>query len=276
MSRPLALVALVLACGSPEPPQETPASGEEAPVESDAPAAPTLSTVTFSGAIELQPEAVFSPSRGTVRLHVFALDGTPFDLLACYGEPDHCTVLELHATGDPRRWTAHVAQSEAASAPVDLSFELDDGDWLEAGQVQIHVHLSEGVEAGTATLVRAPDESPPAGLRERRRAEGRLRAAFETIATDFHRASMEERRLPTALPLPLARPPCVPQRVSDAEALAWLGLTAPIVLSWSYAIETEGDTLRLIALRDPACDGALEEVTLEAGVDEYGDLELRP
>ncbi len=140
----------------------------------------------------------------------------------------------------------------------------------------MHVLLAEGEEAGAAALERASAEEPSHGLRERLRAAQRLRAAFETIATDFHRAPMAERRLPDTLPAPLARPPCVPQRVTDPASVAWLGLTVPVVLSWAYAAEVEGDSLRLTARRDPACDGEHEVVTLEARVDEYGDLEIRP
>lgn len=281
MTRALTLLALLAACASPEPSSPAdPASGDETvaePVREVAAPAPVTHTLSFTGSIELQPEDLFSPPSGTVHLHVFTLDGEPFDVLACYGEPDYCTVLELHSTDDPARWTAHVADSVSASAPVDLTFELQDrGRWLDAQRVLLRVLLTEDEEAGSTTLVRSENASPPAGLRERLRAHRRLRSAFETIATDFHRASLEERRLPATLPAPLPAPPCAPQWVSDADSVAWLGLDTPVVLSWAYGIEAEGDTLRLVARRDPACDGTLETITLEVGVDEYGDLELRP
>jgi len=264
--------AILLGCGG----AEAPVSERLSEAFERRPAAGVLATATFEGDIEVDPRAATTETHGHVWHHVYYLDDALFDSMTCYGEATNCAVFDLASNDDGRTWTGSLAFEDATDRPLVLRYDLGRaGTFRTARSVTLEVFASPYGTVGTTTLRRVAHAEPTDALRARLRARGVLRQAYHLLAERYGDRQPDETRILTSRPQAPAPPPCHPVVVHEPQALAWLGLQAPATVSWAYGMEVDeaAGTLRLTARRDPACDGQLEEVTLRARLDEYGDLE---
>ncbi|MGF1464504.1 MAG: hypothetical protein ACFCGT_00090 [Sandaracinaceae bacterium] len=262
----LLAVPTLVACGGSAPPAAT--AAEAAANEEE------LTVLSFRGTLEATREAEGVEDGAAIYHHVFLLGDTHYDTLTCYQEPDNCSVFLERPTGEEGAAVAHYLDDED-DPDVSLACTLQDGPtWAEATRAVIEVSLPAEGQVGVATVTRDATLSPPPGLQERLRAERRLRAAYTTIAELYQMSDHGAAQLPDPRVERPAPPPCRPVRVDEPQAVSWLGLEAPTVVSWAYSLQVDPDagTVRFLARRDPACDGRLEMVSLEAQVDEHGDM----
>ncbi|MFO0693745.1 MAG: hypothetical protein U0230_09345 [Polyangiales bacterium] len=267
--RPLALVVWALGLAACGPRASSPPTTTPEPVTG-------VEVIDLRGHVTLDPRANFQFTEGDVFLHVFLLDGSVFDGLLCYPRPDRCAVIELVRGQTPTTWSATLSDSLPDIVPVMIHFDVPtEGDWRRSPRVASRVVAAGLGEVGTTTLERDPASPPPEGLRERLRGEERLRRVYESIAMARRLASPSERQFPTSIPERPSPPPCRPTWVRDPEAVSWLGVSAPVALSWAFSLEADAasGTMRIVARRDRDCHGDLETLVLTARLDEYGDFE---
>lgn len=245
------------------------------PAEGPRSSTPTIEVVSLHGPIALDPRANFAPSEGEASLHVFLADGTVFDGLVCFPSAEHCGVVELQRGASPAVWSATLSEALPESPRFTIGFEVPGGDWRSAPRVEVRV-VAEGLgEIGRATATTSGVAAPPDGLRERLRGEQRLRRVYETFAIARDLADPSSRSLPASQAATPPSIPCAPTWVREADALSWLGLRAPDVLSWSFSLESDAadESVRVIARRDLDCHGTIETLVLGARLDENGSFE---
>jgi hypothetical protein len=242
------------------------------------------SLLAFRAPLRLDPAAGYEHAEGELWQFVYFSNGKLFDGLTCYPNVEHCAVVDLVHGAEPEEWSAlreeggpeAGAEGEPEVAPFVMHYRVPpDGDWQHASRADLRV-LSAGFgEVGAASLVRDAAARPAPGVRERLRAERILRAVYEALAIRYEAPPLGERHFPEAraeAPGPL---PCGPTWVEQAEAVDWLGLSAPVVLDWAFSVEADAakQQLRVVARRDLTCRGDVETLVLGAQLDEYGDFE---
>lgn len=266
---PLALVTLALALAACGPRATSPSSTTPSPSTG-------VEVVDLRGHVTLDPRGNYQFTEGDVFVHVFLLDGTVFDGLLCYPRPDRCAPIELVRGQAPGAWSATLSESLPDIVPVVLQFDVSpEGDFRRSRRVPVRVVATGLGEVGATTLEVDASSPAPEGLRERLRGEERLRRVYESIAMAYRLSAPDARRFPASHPEVPSAPPCGPTWVRDPDSVAWLGVTAPAVLSWAFQVEADpaNGTLRVIARRDRDCHGDLETLVLSARLDEYGDFE---
>jgi hypothetical protein len=251
-------------------PAPTPA---RAPVQATSQAREVLE---FQGHIKLDPRTNYYAKEGDVFQYLFTQDGALFDAMLCYPHGNRCALLDLRATGDAQSWSGTLSESVPSINPFVLHFQLPPKQrWQDAKAIEVSVESPGLGEVGATTLTAVAAPAPPAGLRERLRGEQRLRALYAQITRRYAELPAGQRVFPESHAEYPETPPCGPTTVSDTASVAWLGLSAPVVLSWSFQVQADAaqGTLRLTARRDRDCHGDLETLALEAKLDSYGDFE---